>query len=438
MAKTIILKSIFIAYVALISLVSTSKCDSIFTNSTGLTIDLIHRDHSPQSPYYDPSLSPTQRTINAIRRSINRNHHLNDSHFTQSPESDIIQSGGDYLIKYSIGTPPVPSIGIIDTASTIIWTQCRPCLKCFNQNLTFFRASMSSTYKVIPCNTPYCKLSPKTSCSPRKNNCLYYLSYGDGSFTQGALGTDVITLSSSGGSRASIPNFIFGCGYRNEFSYPGGESGIVALGGGKISLARQLGPLAKGRFSYCFVSRFGGNSNKLSKLNFGDNAVVKGRDVAVTPLARKKPDTFYFVTLLEISVGNKRFYSSFQQGNMIIDSGTTLTKLPNDLYYQVKKELQSQVKLKQIKDPEGVFDLCFFTRRDVQTPEIVFHFEFAEVYLKQENMFLRTSEDSVCFAAKPAGKRRAILGNLAQVNFLVGFDLEREVVYFKPTDCSAL
>ncbi|KAK6162765.1 hypothetical protein DH2020_002606 [Rehmannia glutinosa] len=365
MVKTIILNSIFIAYVALNSLVSTSTCDSIFTNSTGLTIDLIHRDHSPQSPYYDPSLSPTQRNVNAIRRSINRNHHLNDSHFAQSPESDIIQSGGDYFIKYSIGTPPVPSIGSLDTAN-------------------------------------------------------------------------VVTLSSSGGTSASIPNFIFGCGYRNKITYRVGESGIVGLGGGKISLARQLGPLAKGRFSYCFVSRFGGNSNKLSKLNFGDNAVVKGRDVAVTPLARKKPDAFYFVTLLEISVGNKRFYSSFQQGNMIIDSGTTLTRLPNDLYYQVKKELQSQVKLKQIKDPEGVLDLCFFARGDVQTPEIVFHFEFAEVYLKQENMFLRTTKDSLCFAAMPAGKSRGFFGSVAQINFLVGFDLEREVVYFKPTDCGTL
>ncbi|KAK6162764.1 hypothetical protein DH2020_002605 [Rehmannia glutinosa] len=424
MAKTmIILKPIFISYVALISLVSMYKCDSLTkASTTGFTTDLIHRD-SPQSPYYDPSLSPTQRIVNALRRSLSR-------------KWEFIDSNGEYLVKYAIGNPPVSALGTVYTSKDVTWTQCEPCLKCFSQNLPLFNPKKSFTYRAICCNTSECNSVRGTSCSPTKKNCLYYNVFAYGSFTQGLLSTETFTLASSSGQRVSIPNFIFACGFRNAIQNTVG-SGIVGLGGGNASLVRQLGPLTQGRFSYCLVTPFNNLINS-SKLNFGDDAVVKGREVAVTPLAPKGPNTFYFLTLLQISVGDQRLNASFEQGNIVMESGTMLTKLPNYFYYQVKKALLSQVKLKQIRDPTGLLDLCFLTRGNIQMPNITFHFEFAEVYLKQENMFIRTSEDSLCFAAKPAGKHRAVLGYLAQVNFLVGFDLERRVVFFKPTDCGSL
>jgi hypothetical protein len=30
-------------------------------------------------------------------------------------------------MKYSIGTPPVPILGVADTGSDLIWLQCEPC-----------------------------------------------------------------------------------------------------------------------------------------------------------------------------------------------------------------------------------------------------------------------------------------------------------------------
>ncbi|KAK6119281.1 hypothetical protein DH2020_046969 [Rehmannia glutinosa] len=443
MAKTIILKSIFIAFVALIFLVSLSRCDLLTKSSTnGFTTDLIHRD-SPQSPSYDPSLSHSQRLVNAIRRSFNRFQRFNVKRATKSPEPDIINSGGEYLIKYSIGTPQVPSLGIADTGSDIIWTQCQPCLKCFKQNLPLFNPKSSSTYRAIPCNTTKCSLQ-ETTCSKTRKNCLYYEGYGDGSFTEGLLSTDTFTLASTGGNRVSLPNIIFGCGFKNGGIFDGGESGIVGLGGGKASLVRQLGPLAQGKFSYCLVPSLDNKSNS-SKLNFGDNARVSGRGVVSTPLVSKKPDTFYYVTLLGISVGNQKleFYDKYssldfvQEGNIIVDSGTTLTLLPTNFYAKLKNALQSSIKLKQTNDPQGVLDLCFLTEKDIDIPKITVHFKGANVNWKQENVFVRTSEFSLCLAAQPV-QDLAIFGNLAQTNFLVGFDLEKRLVSFKAADCGKL
>ncbi|KAI3444896.1 hypothetical protein Pfo_001561 [Paulownia fortunei] len=441
MASNIILKSIFIAYVALISLVSMSRCDTLTeASTTGFTVDLMHRD-SPQSPSYDPSLSPSQRLVNALQRSFNRIQRFNVSRSTQSPESDIINSSGEYLMQYSVGTPPVSSLGIADTGSDLTWTQCQPCLKCFKQNLPIFTPNSSSTYRKIPCNASLCNSLPDTFCSRTRKNCLYSETYGDGSFTQGELSTDTITLASTGGKSVSVPNIIFGCGFRNGGIFAGGESGIVGLGGGKASLVRQLGPLVQGKFSYCLVS-LSDDSNS-SKLNFGANGEVSGRGVVSTPLVQKNPDTFYYLTLEGISVGNQRleFYDPLsadfrnrREGNIIIDSGTTLTMLPFNFYAKLKKALQSSIKLKPIKDPQGVLDLCYFSRKDVQIPDVNVHFKGADVKLKQDNIFVRTSEVSLCLAAQPV-QNLAIYGNLAQVNFLVGYDLEKRTVSFKPTDC---
>ncbi|GFP88583.1 aspartic proteinase cdr1 [Phtheirospermum japonicum] len=328
---------------------------------------------------------------------------------------------------------------IADTGSDLIWTQCHPCHQGFNQTLPIFNPKTSSTYKKIPCSALRCSSFPETSCSRSRKNCLYSGAYGDGSFTKGELSTDTITLASSPGGEntVSIPNVVLGCGFKNGIKFEGGESGIIGLGGGKVSFVRQLG---SGKFSYCLVP-FTEKSNSSSKLSFGANAVVSGRGVGSTPIPRKQIDTFYYATLLGISVGNQKLEmydassNSTQEGNIIVDSGTTMTILPGDFYAKLKSAMQSRIKLKQIEDPTGVLDLCFHTRDKVRIPDITVHFKGADLKWKQENIFVRLSDVALCLAAQPA-RDVAIFGNLAQTNFLVGYDLEKRTLSFKPTDCT--
>ncbi|KAL8495845.1 hypothetical protein ACS0TY_019818 [Phlomoides rotata] len=416
-------KSKLILYISLISFLSLVKS----TPNIGFTTDLIHRD-SPQSPSYNPSLTPFQRIINALKRSSKHSRRFN------APQSNLLYSGGDYLMKFSIGSPPAPSLGIADTGSDIIWTQCQPCVTCFNQSLPIFIPKTSHTYRKISCNTTRCHLLPDSYCSTsREKNCLYSVEYGDQSYTYGELATDTFTLSSSyGNNTVSFRNILFGCGFKNGGVFSGSESGIVGLGGGKASLVRQLG---QGKFSYCLNSLSGS-----SKLRFGSIAKISGRRVVSTPLVRKSPETYYYLTLEGIRVGNEQFLSdSRQEGNMIIDSGTTLTFLPPGLYAKVEKAIRRSVKLKRTKDRAGVLSLCYFTRKDiVKFPEVVVRFKGGDVKLNYENVFVRTSDVAVCLAAKPAEEGPVIYGNIAQMNFLVGYDLKKRTVSFMPTDCGKL
>ncbi|KAL8062210.1 hypothetical protein ABFX02_02G132100 [Erythranthe guttata] len=436
-----VFKSIFIALIISL-IISISKCNP--SSTKGLTVDLIHRD-SLQSPYYNPSLSPYQRLANAMRRSFNRARQFKlDPISPKSPESDLILSNGEYLMEYSIGTPPIPSLAIADTGSDITWTQCQPCTECFKQKLPLFDPKNSSTYKNIPCDTKYCSSFRRTSCSDNNKNCIYSAAYGDGSFTKGDLATDTITLDSSdddGKSVVSFPDIKFGCGFKNGGIFDGGESGIVGLGGGPASLVNQLG---QGKFSYCLVSPSDNNNStksSSSKLNFGANADVSGSGVATTPLVKKVPETFYYLTLEGISVGNQRLEfgdpTAREDGNIIIDSGTTLTFLPFEFYLSYMNAIKSYIKLKQIEDPQHVLTLCYHSKTDIKNiPDVTVHFRGADVKLKYENVFVRTSDVAVCLAARPVpGAGYYIYGNLAQMDFLVGYDLVKRTVSFKAADC---
>ncbi|BFG21302.1 hypothetical protein CerSpe_075760 [Prunus speciosa] len=102
------------------------------------------------------------------------------------------------------------------------------------------------------------------------------------------------------------------------------------------------------------------------------------------------------------------------EGNIIIDSGTTLTILPEDTCTQIWK----------------------MKSRDT-APSMTVHFHGVDVKLESRNTFLRHNEEIVCFAFAPDGYY-GTYGNLAQMNFLVGYDLQKHTVSFKPTDCTKL
>ncbi|OMO71026.1 Peptidase A1 [Corchorus olitorius] len=402
----------------------------------GFSVELVHRD-SPKSPFYNPSESSYNRVAKALQRSFNRANRFSNpsSVSTKAINAEIIADAGEFLMNVSIGTPPFPIVGIADTGSDLIWTQCQPCTQCFQQDAPLFDPSESSTYKVLSCSTSQCESFEGTSCSS-DNSCHYSTSYGDRSFSNGDLAADTITLPSTTGRPVAIPTTVIGCGHNNGGTFNDNTTGIIGLGGGDVSLITQLGNSIAGKFSYCLLPiSDAGNS---STMNFGSDAVVSGPDVVSTPLTKKSPATFYFLTLEAISVGSNRIEfsgSSFgSDGNIIIDSGTTLTLLPEDFYSELESAVASEINATRVDGPAGL-NLCYDVTTDFAVPNITIHFTDADVSLAPLNTFVLVSETVACFTFN-ANQDIAIYGNLAQMNFLVGYDTQEQTVSFKPTDCS--
>ncbi|GKC55744.1 aspartic proteinase CDR1-like protein [Tanacetum coccineum] len=232
---------------------------------------------------------------------------------------------------------------------------------------------------------------------------------------------------------------VFSCGF-----YTWG--GIVGLGGGDYSLVSQISSVVPGKFSYCLIpfTLTNGISNKSSKMVFGD--IDFGPNVVSTPLVLILPKTYYYVTLEGISVGDRRLNlvsdgskpTKPSKGNMIIDSGTTLTMLPPKLYNEFVAVLKYAINVRTMKDPQKVLSLCYRASKVTNLPKVTMHFEGADVELSRDNIFVTVSKHILCLGMRSAADSLPVLGNIAQMNYMVGFDLENNLVSFKRTDCEKL
>lgn len=439
----------------------------LIATTSGVKVNLIPRD-SPSSPFYNPSKTHFDRLHDAFERSSKRVNHFKSSILLSSSspqdESNKIQTqispgGGEFLMNISIGTPPIQILGIADTGSDLIWTQCLPCRQCFEQDLPLFDPHKSSTYNRLTCQSERCQeLDRPPQCGYGENKtCLYTYSYGDGSHTTGDLSSETFTMGIEE-NNISLKNIVFGCGHVNGGRFGRSQSGLIGLGGGTLSFVSQLDESLGKKFSYCLVpltpSRWSNTSSNVSSagiISFGDDAAVAGEGLATTttPMVDRDPSTFYYLTLEAISVGNERVpykgrTEAVLENNIIIDSGTPITYLPMEFYDSIEKAVVKAVNETRVDDPDDIFKLCYnynnVSMIDNNStsgifPVLTAHFDGGDVELQAVNTFVQVDEDLICFSFAPSSQI-AIFGNLAQINFLVGYDLEARTVSFLPKDCS--
>ncbi|KAF5749269.1 aspartic proteinase CDR1-like [Tripterygium wilfordii] len=413
-------------------------------NGSGFSVELVHRD-SPDSPFYNPSESQTKRLTNAIQRSLNRVNHFtkNSASIKNGAQPPIIPNNGEYLMNISIGTPPFGLLAIVDTGSDLMWIQCKPCTNCYKQIDPLFDPKSSTTYRKVSCKSERCQSLDNTSCDD-DGTCRYMISYADKSHSIGHVANETLSMatgSKTGSGLVSFPGFTFGCGHDNAGSFNEKGTGIVGLGASSVSLISQLDTSISGKFSYCLVPFSERKSS--SKLRFGSEAVVSGAKSVSTPLSRNIfHPVFYYLTLEAITIGDKRLKvngssssTGDDPGNIIIDSGTTLTLLPSNVYAKMESQVAKSIEAKPVKDPSGILSLCYNSTAQFKAPSMTMHFSNADLKLNDYNTFVEVAEGVVCLAFG-ANDDLAIYGNIAQAGFLVGYDLGKKTLTFLPTDCS--
>ncbi|KAE9593639.1 putative nepenthesin [Lupinus albus] len=396
----------------------------------GFSVELIHRD-SQKSPFYNSSETQIERMANAIHRSFKRVKHFYpkyDANYSvlQTP---ITYTNGEYLMKFSIGTPKFDIMAVVDTGSDLVWVQCQPCKKCYKQIDPIFDPSKSKTYKAALRCSHACKSIKENGCKKSSFNlkCQYKLIYGDGSLSSRDIAQETFTFGTNvKKSFVGIDNIIFGCGHNNEGVFGPTSAGIIGLGNGVTSLTSQLGAVIDDKFSYCLSPE----RNIPSLLNFGEKAVVFGSGTVSTHLASSRSPTYYYLTLKGMTVAGKRIdfetnvapYDKFM-GNIIIDSGTTLSNLQTNFYNRLESLVAAQIKLERVTDQKLLrprLRLCYkFSGSAPTALPITVHFAGADIVFYPSN-------------------DTAVYGSMAQVDFLIGIDREKKIVSFKPTKCTKL
>ncbi|PSS03936.1 Aspartyl protease family protein [Actinidia chinensis var. chinensis] len=412
-----------------------------------LSVQLHHRDSlsadaSPESLFTlrlqrDAFRVKTLTSIVDAAAKANRTRARGGRGFSSSVVSGLAQGSGEYFTRLGVGTPPKYSYMVLDTGSDVVWIQCSPCRKCYNQTDPVFDPKKSTSFSGVTCGSPLCRRLDSPGCNNRKM-CLYQVSYGDGSFTFGEFSTETMTF-----RRTRVKNIALGCGHDNEGLFIG-AGGLLGLGRGKLSFPSQAGLRFGRKFSYCLVDRSA--SSKPSSILFGESAV--SRTAVFTPLlSNPKLDTFYYVGLNGISVGGVRVKgisaSVFKldnagNGGVIVDSGTSVTRLTRPAYNALRDAFVAGASALKRAPDFSLFDTCFDLsgKTVVKVPTVVFHFTGADVSLPAANYLIPVdSSGSFCFAFAGTMNSLSIIGNIQQQGFRVVYDLAGSRIGFSSRGC---
>ncbi|KAK7245134.1 hypothetical protein RIF29_39969 [Crotalaria pallida] len=405
----------------------------------GVVVNLIHRDFSPLSPFYNSSMTRSEILVKDAFRSVSRAKSFNSAILNYNnrlnratPDATtIFPMRGIWLMHLYVGTPLVESFTNADTGSDITWIQCMPCEECFPQHAPYFDPKKSSTNLIATCDSAVCDDYFPQMCS-EANECNYRVVYGDGSATSGTVMTD--TISFYKGGTLTYSNFVMGCGHKNGGIFLPEEVGITGLGGGKSSLISQLASnFGKRKFSYCLVPYSG-----TSRMKFGVDTQTYREGVVTTPRVEKGPDTFYYLSLEAVKVNDNVLNpKDSTASNIIIDSGTTYTHLERAFYYKVEWAVVVAISEQAYPVPAvEPFNLCFKESKIIGFPDIRFQFAGgAELLLTKDHTFIRAAYNTVCLSIIPTDGI-SIFGSIQHMNFNVEYDLDAKTVSFAKADCS--
>ncbi|TVU47278.1 hypothetical protein EJB05_06873, partial [Eragrostis curvula] len=275
------------------------------------------------------------------------------------------------------------SVGVsltLDTGSDLTWTQCAPCVACFDQALPYFYRSLSSSLGMFSCTSSRCQELPLlSSCGTERGGwgnqtCVYTYWYGDRSVTTGLLLSDTFSFAGA----VAVPDLAFGCGFFNHGYFLSNETGVAGFGRGALSLPSQL---KVDNFSYCFTTVTGSAPSTIllglpANLHSGAHGAIQ-----TTPLIQNPADqslTYYYLSV-----------------------------------------------------PPGA-------KPDV--PKLVLHFEVATLDLPWENYmfeFQEAGHSNICLPIleTPGQDEMTIIGNYQQQNMHVLYDLAKNKLSFVPAHC---
>ncbi|PKU68950.1 aspartyl protease family protein At5g10770-like [Dendrobium catenatum] len=368
------------------------------------------------------------------RRASNATAHLNpigDSLSVRVPAIiDYSISRYSFIVNIGLGNPTKFFSFTLDTASDLTWTQCVPCVNCYDQKNPFYDPTQSFNFTNIPCNSNYCTELTRFGCSSTFT-CLYEEEYIDYSKTNGSLLKDTLHLSND-----IIYDFIFGCGHNNTGNFEH-EDGVLGLGRGPISIINQTPQLYNKIFSYCLPSR----PDRIGYLELGSSVL----GVKYTPmLTYPEMPSYYFLNLTAISIAGEKLAlppTIFSGPGTMLDSGTIISHLPPTAYSALRNIFRKEMSNYPMAPPLFNLDTCYnFTNYpQVVVPEVSLIYD-GEVIINLNfiGIFIMFSESQAClaFAENDDDTDFVIIGNMQHLTFNIVYDVGNLQIGFGANGCS--
>uniref|UniRef100_A0A0D9VL39 Peptidase A1 domain-containing protein n=1 Tax=Leersia perrieri TaxID=77586 RepID=A0A0D9VL39_9ORYZ len=291
-----------------------------------------------------------------------------------SQGGSIFPSGNElgwlYYTWVDVGTPSTSFLVALDTGSDLFWVPC-DCIQCSvicgasimqDRELGIYKPSESTTSRHLPCNHELCSTS--SGCTNPKQPCPYNIDYfSENTTSSGLLIEDMLHLDSREGHAPVNASVIIGCGRKQSGSYLDGiaPDGLLGLGMADISVPSFLARagLVRNSFSMCFKKDDSG------RIFFGDQGVPTQQSTPFVPLDGKLQT--YVVNVDKSCIGHKCAEgASFLA---LVDSGTSFTSLPIDVYKSVTMEFDKQINASRATSDDDSFEYCYSTSR-LEMPDV--------------------------------------------------------------------
>ncbi|KAM3736180.1 hypothetical protein ACB098_10G142900 [Castanea mollissima] len=305
-----------------------------------------------------------------------------------------------------------------------------------DRDLSEYNPSLSNTSKNLPCSHHLCKLG--TNCKGPKEPCPYIVDYSSANTsTSGFLVEDKLHLASVSDHatknhvQASV---ILGCGRIQSGSYLNGAApdGVMGLGLGDISVPSLLAKagLIQNSFSICF------DENDSGRILFGDEVFATQQSTPFLPSAGKYGD--YYVGLEHYCVGS--FCLKLTQFQALVDSGTSFTYLPTEVYEKIVFEFDKQVNATRIHLQDSTFEYCYnASSQELHSiPSMRLMFTTNRSYLIH-NPLLTDSENQAfsnfCLTLLQTDREYGIIGQNFMKGYRLVFDRENLKLGWSKSNC---
>ncbi|WOK94350.1 aspartic proteinase-like protein 1 [Canna indica] len=367
-----------------------------------------------------------------------------------SDGSETVSLGNDFgWLHYTwinIGTPNISFLVALDAGSDLLWIPC-DCIQCaplsgyhgsLDKELGMYSPAESKTSRYVSCNHQLCSLGSR--CENPKQPCPYIINYySENTSSSGVLVEDILHLASSEGQTSVQASVIIGCGRKQSGGYLDGiaPDGLLGLGFGDVSVPSFLARtgLIRSSFSLCF------RQDDSGRILFGDRGPSTQHSTPFVTLDGKFKT--YVIAVNGFCIGSHcPGETSF---HALVDSGSSFTYLPYDIYKRVTMEFDRQVNVTRVAtNSESTWEYCYKASPLGMpgVPKVTLMFGGNKTFMALNPIFpVYNNEgelDAFCLALQSSQESLGTIGQNFMTGYHMVFDRENLKLGWSQSDCHDL